>query len=280
LDANVQHRTATGGQERRVARAEEDRQEKPRSQSFVNAFARGLSVIEAFDGEGRALSLAEIAQRAKVDRAVARRLLLTLIELGYVTMEQKHFRLAPRILRLGYAYLAQSGFDALVQPFVAEASTRIGESVSVSVLDDLDSVSVVHVPSPVHKMGFLMRVGSRHPAFVMASGRVLLAGLPEDEALALLKRMARRPYTARTLTDLDALAAELRRVRAQGYALVDGELEQGLIALSVPIMNRRGRIVAALNASTSAARSDAQDFCHSVFPVLRAVADEIGRIVE
>ncbi len=261
-----------------MAISQEDR-EKPRSQSFVNAFARGLSVIEAFDGEARALSLAEIALRAKVDRAVARRLLLTLIELGYVTTEQKHFRLAPRILRLGYAYLAQSGFDSLIQPFVAEVSQRIGESASVSVLDGIETVSVAHTPSPLHKMGFLMRVGARYPAYVMASGRVLLAARPDGEVRALLGRMTRRSFTARTLTDLDDLLGEIRRVRQQGFCLVDGELEQGLIALAVPIVSRRGQIVASLNASTSAARSVAADFRQAVLPVLGAAAGEIGQIV-
>ncbi len=137
--------------------------EKPHSQSFVTAFARGLSVIEAFGDSDEALSLTEIAARSGVDRAVARRSLLTLIELGYAVADKKSYRLMPRILRLGYAYLSQSGMDGRLQPFVDAVATKIGESCSVSVLDGLETVGVAHAPSPIHKMGSSLKPGTRMP---------------------------------------------------------------------------------------------------------------------
>jgi IclR family pca regulon transcriptional regulator len=149
--------------------------EKPRSQSFVTAFARGLKVIEVFAGGAEVLSLAEIAARSGVDRAVAR---LTLIELGYAVADKKSFRLTPRILRLGYAYLSQSGMDGRLQPFVDAVAASTGESCSVSVLDGLETVGVAHAPSPLHRMGFLLKPGTRMPAYVMTSGRILLAAKP------------------------------------------------------------------------------------------------------
>lgn len=253
--------------------------EKPRSQSFVTAFARGLAVIEAFSGGETSLSLTEIAVKSGVDRAVARRSLLTLIELGYAIYEKKSYRLTPRILRLGYSYLSQSGMDGRLQPFVETVSAEIGESCSVSILDGLQTVGVAHAPSPVHKMGFLLKPGTRMPAYVMTSGRVLLAAKPDDEILALLRKMDRKPFTKRTLTSLDALMKSIRSVREKGFAEIEEELEVGLLSLAVPIRNRRGDTVASLNVSSSATRTTMADFRNLALTVMRATAKEIGAIL-
>jgi IclR family pca regulon transcriptional regulator len=253
--------------------------EKPRSQSYVTAFARGLTVIEAFAGSEQALSLAEIAARSGVDRAVARRSLLTLIELGYAVSDKKSYRLTPRILRLGYAFLSQSGMDGRLQPFVDAVAAKIGESCSVSILDGLETVGVAHAPSPVHKMGFLLKPGTRMPAYVMTSGRVLLAAKSDDEAIALLRKMDRKPLTKATLTSLGALMVAIRKVRETGFAAVEEELDVGLLSLAVPIKNRRGDIVASLNVSSSATRTTMTDFCAVALPVIRKTAQEIGMIL-
>jgi IclR family transcriptional regulator, pca regulon regulatory protein len=253
--------------------------EKPHSQSFVTAFARGLSVIEAFGDSDEALSLTEIAARSRVDRAVARRSLLTLIELGYAVADKKSYRLTPRILRLGYAYLSQSGMDGRLQPFVDAVATKIGESCSVSVLDGLETVGVAHAPSPIHKMGFLLKPGTRMPAYVMTSGRVLLAAKSDDEAMALLRRMDRKAFTKATRTSLAALMEAIRKVRETGFATVEEELEIGLLSIAVPIRNRRGDTVASLNLSSSATRTTLAEFCSRALPVMRNTAQEIGTIL-
>lgn len=253
--------------------------EKPRSQSFVTAFARGLTVIEAFSGSEDSLSLAEIAIRSGVDRAVARRSLLTLIELGYAVYDKKSYRLTPRILRLGYSYLSQSGMDGRLQPFVDSVSAGISESCSVSILDGLQTVGVAHAPSPVHKMGFLLKPGTRMPAYVMTAGRVLLAAKSDAEVLALLRQMDRQPFTKTTLTSLDALMKAIRKVRETGFAEVEEELEVGLLSLATPIRNRRGETVASLNVSSSATRNTMAEFRKAVLPVILAAAKEIGAIL-
>jgi IclR family pca regulon transcriptional regulator len=252
--------------------------EKPRSQSFVTAFARGLTVIEAFSGSEDALSLAEIATKSGIDRAVARRSLLTLIELGYAVYDKKSYRLTPRILRLGYAYLSQSGMDGRLQPFVEAVTARTGESCSVSVLDGLQTVGVAHAPS-IHKMGFLLKPGTRMPAYVMTSGRVLLAGKSDDEALALLRQMDRQPFTKATLTSLDALMQAIRKVRETGFAAIEEELEIGLLSLAVPIRNRRGETVASLNVSSNATRTTMAKFSKLALPAMFMTSKEIGAIL-
>jgi len=253
--------------------------EPRRSQTFVTAFARGLAVIEAFDRASAPLSLAEVAARARVDRAVARRMLMTLIELGLVTETQRHYRLTPRVLRLGYSFLSQTGIDGITQPFVAEVAQRTGESCSVAILDETEVVSVVHTPSPVHKMGFTLRPGTRWPAYAMASGRVLLAGKPDPEVRVLLGRMQRKPLTPRTLVKVEAILDAVRRAREKGFALLDGELEEGLMALAVPIRNRNGDVVGSLNSSSSATRNTAKRFCDAVLPVLNGATAEMAKIL-
>ena len=253
--------------------------EKPRSQSFVTAFARGLKVIEAFAGGAEALSLAEIAARSGVDRAVARRSLLTLIELGYAVADKKSFRLTPRILRLGYAYLSQSGMDGRLQPFVDAVAASTGESCSVSVLDGLETVGVAHAPSPLHRMGFLLKPGTRMPAYVMTSGRILLAAKPYEEAIGLLRKMDRKPFTKATRTSIRALMEAIRKVREAGFAAVEEELEVGLLSLAVPVRNRRGDTVASLSVSSNTTRTTISDFCNVALPVMRDTAQEIGMIL-
>jgi len=255
-------------------------QDEPRrSQTFVSAFARGLAVIEAFDGAPAPLGLAEVAARAHVDRAVARRMLLTLMELGLVAESQRHYRLTPRVLRLGYSFLAQTGLDGLAQAFVAEMAQRTGESCSVSVLDEAEVVSVAHAPSPVHKLGFAFRPGTRWPAHVMASGRVLLASKLEADIRAVLGRVPRKAFTPRTLVKVDAILAAVREAGRKGFALVDGELEEGLMSVAVPIRNRTGDVVASLNSSSSAARTSLRGFRDAVVPVLQAASADMMKIL-
>ncbi|SDR53143.1 transcriptional regulator, IclR family [Rhizobiales bacterium GAS191] len=253
--------------------------ERPRSQIFVTAFARGLAVIQAFEGSRQPLSLAEIAARAGVDRAVARRSLLTLIELGFAVMERKHYRLAPAVLRLGYSYLSQCGMDGVLQPFVERVARQIGESCSVTILDGLETVSVAHAPSPIHKMGFLSTPGTRMPAYVMTSGRVLLAGRSDPEVREALGRMDRKAYTAKTVTDLARLAAIIRETRQAGFTSIDSELEEGLLSIAVAIRNRRGDIAASLNVSSSATRTSIAALSDTALPIMRETAAEIGKIL-
>ncbi len=248
-----------------------------RSQTFVTGFARGLQVIEAFAGAAGPLSLAEVAGRAGVDRAVARRMLLTLIELGFVGRVNRHFQLTPRIMRLGYAFLSQNGLDGLIRPFLAELTQKLGESCSLSVLDGVESVAVCHVTATIRKSGLLMREGSRWPAYVMASGRVLFSALPDDEVRQRLRRMELRPLTEKTLTTPDAIVQAVGTARRQGYALVDGELEDGLASASVPVRDRAGVLVAALNTSTQKSRRSPAELRREVVPVLLATAAEMGR---
>lgn len=243
------------------------------SDTYVQSLARGLSVICAF-GPGRAsMTLSEVADAAGITRAGARRILLTLQTLGYVALDGRRFRLSPRILDLGYSYLSSLDFWSFAEPIMESLVERVHESSSASVLDGDDIVYVLRVPTR-RIMSINLGIGSRLPAYAASMGRVLLASLPPAELEAYLAKTARRPYTKHTICDAAALRETLARVREQGWALVDQELEEGLRSIAVPLRNRSGRVVAALNISAHATRVSVKQMIDDLLPeLLRAQAD-------
>lgn len=218
----------------------------------MGGFAKGLSVIEAF-GEGRsALTIAEVARLSGLDRASARRCLLTLVEAGYAATDGRYFELTPRILRLGHSYLAAS-LPRLIQPSLDRLADDLRESCSAAVLDGPE---IVYIARAVHHriMGTGLHAGSRLPAYCSSLGRVLLAALPVEQARAILRNSERPALTDRTLTRIDDLTAELTRVRAAGHSIIDQELEVGARSIAVPITNLSGKTIAAMTVGVLAAR--------------------------
>jgi IclR family pca regulon transcriptional regulator len=225
-----------------------------RAGAYVQSLARGLAVIRAFDAEHRRMTLSEVARRAGLDRAAARRFLLTLVELGYVNHDGGAFSLRPRVLELGFAYLSTLSLPEVAQPHMERLVAQVNESSSIAVLDDLDIVYAVRVPTR-RIMSVSIAVGTRFPAWATSMGRVLLAGLPGPELEARLARVALTPFTARTVRTLDELRAELARSRERGWAAVDQELEEGLRSVAAPIHDAPDAVEAALNVSVHASRT-------------------------
>ncbi len=248
------------------------------SDETVQSLARGLAVLEAFDEEHRAMTLSGVAERTGLSRATARRLLLTLEGLGFVHADGRQFALTPRVLRLGHAYLSSLSLPELAQPVLDRLCADLGESTSVSVLDGTDVVYVARAEAR-RIMRVTITVGTRFPAVTTSMGRVLLADLKPDAARALVAAAPIEPLTARTLTDPAAVLAEVDRVRAAGWSMVDQELEAGLVSLAVPIRDPADRWDAALNVSLSAfALRDEPPgaLAERLVPVLRSAADEIA----
>jgi IclR family pca regulon transcriptional regulator len=229
--------------------------DKPaQSSDFVQSLERGLAVIRAFDAEHRELALSEVARSTGLTRAAARRFLLTLVKLGYVNFSQGRFSLRPRVLELGYAYLSSLSLPEVAMPHIEALVAQVNESCSISVLDDTDIVYVARVPTR-RIMSITLAVGTRLPAWVTSMGRVLLAGLPDDELEERLVRIEVAPLTSRTVKDKEALRGILATVRRQGYAATDQELEEGLRSLAVPLRSASGAVTAALNVSVHASRA-------------------------
>ncbi len=233
----------------------------------MQGFAKGLAVIEAFDDGPSRLSVADIALRTGLDRATARRCLLTLSTLGYADYDGKFFCLSPRTLRLGQAYSRSASLPAIVQPHLDTLSEETGESASVSILDGPEIVYVARA-SRKRVMAINLTPGSRLPAYCASMGRVLLAFLPPALARSILTARDRPAHTPRTQTELDALTELLMRVAMQGYAAVDQELELGLCSLAVPLFNDKGTVVAALNIGAHSMRLSIDTMIERFLPLL------------
>lgn len=242
---------------------------------FVQALARGLSVITAFDADRPELSLSEVAVATGLNRATARRLLFTLAELGYVRTDGRRFVLTPNVLRLGTAYLSGLGLPALAQPHLERLSAELGESTSAAVLDGTEIVYVARVATR-QIMSVQITVGTRFPAFATSMGRVLLAGLDAEGLTGYFRQADLTPPTARASHTEAVLRPLLDRVREQGWALNDQELAAGLRSVAAPVTNRRGAVVAAVNVSTTTA-GRAEEALDQLVATARALSADVSQ---
>lgn len=219
------------------------------SRHFVQSLARGLAVIRAFDVDHQELALPEIATRAGVSRAAARRFVLTLVELGYMESDDgRVFRLTPQILQLGYPYMSGYSLGRLTSPHLARLSADIGEHTAAAVLDDMEIAYIASIRSD-RLMALDLEVGSRLPAYVTSMGRVLLADLDADALDSYLKRVRPERLTSATEVDAGALRKVIETAARDGYATIVQELDPVLKSLSVPVRGSSGRVVAAANIS-------------------------------
>ena len=242
------------------------------SNHFVRSLERGLAVIRAFGADSDAMTLSEVARATGLTRAAARRVLLTLGDLGYVRSDGPEFSLTPRVLELGYSYLSSMSLPEVAGPHLKRLVAEVGESSSVAVLDGDDIVYVARVPMS-RIMSVAISVGTRFPAHATSMGRVLLSGLPGLELGAYLRRLRPARLSPHTVTAKAELRERILRVRRQGWAIVDQELEQGLRSAAAPIHDRDGRVVAAINVSASAGRTSLKELGSDLLPpLLRAAA--------
>ena len=245
-----------------------------RESHHVQSLARGLSVITAFGPETPELSLSDVARATGLTRAAARRFLLTLVDLGHVRQDGKLFRLTPRVLTLGYAYLSSLSLPGIAEPHLERLVREVHESSSMSVLDGQDIVYVARVPTS-RIMTVAINVGTRFPAYATSMGRVLLAGLDEPALEEHLAALDLERFTDHTVTSLDALRARVAEAREHGYALVDQELEHGLRSIAAPVRNRHGKVVAAVNVSSHVSRVTRGKARRELLPPLLRCVQEI-----
>jgi IclR family pca regulon transcriptional regulator len=242
---------------------------------FVQSFARGLSIIKCFDAENPAMTLSQIAERVDLSRAAARRFLLTLENLGYVSLEGRNFQLTAKVLDLGYGYLSSLSLPEIAQPHLETLASRVHESASASVLDGTDIVYVARVPIR-RIMSVKINIGTRMPAHATSMGRVLLSGLSSPELKTLISNFDLPKYTKNTITSKNILLQEINKVRIQGWSINDQELEYGLRSIAVPIFNKAEKVVASINISTTAQSNTLESMEAMFLPELRITAQKIS----
>jgi IclR family transcriptional regulator, pca regulon regulatory protein len=245
-----------------------------RSREFVQSVERALEIIRAFGPDAPEQTVNEISVKVSLKRATTRRFLITLAELGYIDTDGRTFWLTPRVLELGYSFLSGLGLPDIALPHLERLVAEVDETSEASILDRDEIVYVVRVPSRAI-MTVAINVGARMPAHATSMGKVLLASLEPAALRVYLRRAKLRPILPNTITDRRALQAELDRVRAQGYATVDQELEEGLVAIAVPIRTRSGHVAAAINLSTHIARRTVESLERELLGPLLRTAREI-----
>lgn len=243
---------------------------------FLATLAKGLTVINAFGARKPTLTVSEAASAANVSRATARRILHTLLTLGYVRQEGREFSLLPKTLELGFRFLSTQSWIDRATELLKQLSNDVDESCSAAILQGAEIVYVAHVPSR-RIMTIDESVGTRLPAFHTAMGRIHLGCLSDDELWARLKSVRMTPYTSGTIVDLRGLYDRIRADHLQGFSIVDEELEKGLRSLAVPVRDRAGDIFAAINLSANSTRTTRDYLRAKLLPQLQAVATQISQ---
>lgn len=243
----------------------------------MGGLGKGLRIIEAFTPDRPRLSISEAADAAQLDRATARRCLLTLSELGYAAYDGKFFTMTPRVLRLGVGCLAAMPLPRIVQPLLDQLSEEIGLGTSVSILDEGEIVYVARAAQR-RVMSITLMPGSRLPAYCTSMGRTLLAYLDQTEARAILARSELDARTPHTLTDIEELLVEIAATRERGFGINDQEVEIGLRSVAVPLINAHGKTLGAINVGLSVTPEPMSAVVERYLPYLLKVQAEIRRI--
>ena len=242
---------------------------------FVASLQRGLKILSAFDRDEPELTLSEVAFKTGLTPATARRFLLTLKSLGYVGMNGRRFVLRPKVLDLAYSYLDSMNVDESLQPYLREMVQRTGDSSSVTVLEGTEIVYIAN--ASVRRLVRLgAGVGSRFPAYCTAMGRCQLAFLPPERLNHYFATEKFDRITEFTETNPDKIRRHLDKIRADGFAVVQDELEVGLVSLAVPLKDNSGHVFAAMNCSSVARRTDGKEMLRTRLDLLREYAGQVS----
>jgi IclR family pca regulon transcriptional regulator len=245
---------------------------------FVLSLARGLCVIETFEGHTEGRTVADVARQTGLSRAAVRRSLVTLQMLGYADSSGSTFRLTTRALRLGFSYLSSASLPALAQPILERITEVVHESSSLSVLERDEIVYIARSTSK-RVMSVGLSVGSRLPAYCTSMGRILLAALSEEQLDRYLDRVEVKALSPKTIVDKQLLREIVVRVRSDRFAITDEELELGLRSIAVPVLARNGRVIAAMNIGVHASRVSAAEMIHRFLPILQENARALEAVL-
>ena len=247
----------------------------PEHRDYIGALASGLEVLGAFDTAHREMTLSQVAERIGIDRAKARRFLLTLHALGYIHRNGRIFSLTPKVLSLAHAYTATNDHLGVVEHYLHEVTLELGESASLGKLDGQHVVYIARSQAAHRLMAINITVGTRLPAPYTSMGRVLAAWLPPQEQADWISQATLSQHTRHSITSPTVFQATLQEIRTLGYAIVDQELEEGLRSLAVPVFSGKGALIGAMNLSTNASRVSMEQLREHCLPVLLKTAEKI-----
>jgi len=250
------------------------------SKDFLLTLDRGLTVIKSFDAESPRMTLSEVAHKNNMSRASARRFILTLQRLGYIIKVDEGFQLTAKILELGHQYLTNLNYIEVITPFMRKVSRKLNKACSASILNETDIVYIARIPSQHQILSVNLSIGSRLPAYCTSMGRVLLGNLNRKELKAYFKQAELVPHTAHTITEVNSLLKIIEQTRKDGYCIVKQELEENLCSVAVPICNRQGRVLCAINVGMPVGQLKKKKIRSDFLPVLQEAASKAEAILE
>lgn len=245
------------------------------SPDFVTSLAGGLSVLRAFDDNHSTMTLSEVAECTDMDRAKARRYLLTLHALGYVHKDKRQFKLSPKTLSIGSSYLSSAHHHDIVQFYLERVTEKTGESCSFAVLDDDEVVYIARSAAKHRLLSIALSIGTRLPVAYTSMGRAILANLPKDEREDYVNKIELNAYTPFSITDREQFKKMLSVAYDEQYVVVDQELDTGLRSLALPIYKSNNELIGAINISTNAMRVSKEMLIEEFLPILRDCAEKI-----
>ena len=248
------------------------------SKDFITSLARGLEVLACFNESTRSMAPADVAAQTGLTRATARRALLTLESIGYMTSDGKTFSLTPKVLALSQAYLSSTQISNHIMAIVKKASISVDETCSFGIRDDNEVIIVArHFSSRLQNL--LIEIGTRLPMDVTALGRAILAGLPEQEIDVYLEQLNLQKFTTETIISQAKLKKAIFDVQKKGIAIVDGELNLGTMSIAMPILTKNGDVYGAINFGGTSARFMSIDLEEKILPALKSAATSIEELL-
>ena len=245
-----------------------------REGDYITSLARGLAVLRAFSKEHPEMTLSQVAAATQLSAATARRCLHTLVDLGYAAKRGKLFLLRPAVVAFASAYIESMNLEQIVRPYLQDVRDKTGDSSSLAVLADTDILYLVHV-STNRMVRVPCTVGTRFAAYPTSMGRALLAFQAKEPLEDYFRKVRLTALTEKTVTSKSALKAILATVREDRYAAIEDELDYGVVSVAVPIFNADNEVIAAVNCSTSTARTDKNEMIAGRLPILREAARTI-----
>lgn len=251
---------------------------REKNKEFLDSLANGLALLRIFSSGISTLTMQDVAEQLDLTRATARRLLLTLADLGYLTQQERNFSITPKVLELGYAYFASANLPKLARPAMHTLAEAVGQTCSLGVLDNEEVVFIAREEPPLI-LRLDLSVGSRLPAYAHSLGRVLLASLDDDRLGAYLGKVELKPLTSFTIRSKTALRKAIRRVKKDCYCVVMGELVDGFAGISLPIHDSTGQVVAGINVSMVLGSRTVDDIIRGHLPPLRDTVNIIEKLL-
>lgn len=245
------------------------------SPDFVASLAAGLSVLLTFDENHASMTLSEVAERANIDRAKARRYLLTLHALGYVHKNKRQFSLTPKTLSIGASYLGGVHHHDIIQFYLERVTEKTGESCSFAVLDGDEVVYIARSAAKHRLLSISISIGTRLPAVYTSIGRAILANIPNDQLKDYVDNVELIAHTPYSITDRNQLLQALQQAKESQYVIVDQELDTGLRSLALPVYKSNNELIGAINVSTNASRISYATLMEEFLPTLRDCAEQI-----